>query len=174
MPKSSLKQVKKDELKIIRELKKNANQSINDIAKKCGFSRQKVWRAIKNLEKNDIIWGYTAIVDDLKLDRKKYFILIKRASKPLTDMIDKIILRVLKEKSEELDIEIITGTLTNGTYDFICCFNAPDIINAKRFLENLNKVFGSMISKIDLIEELFCIQNCGIENPNREQLKEFF
>jgi DNA-binding Lrp family transcriptional regulator len=42
MPKSSVKQIEQDERKILDELRKNANKSVNDIAETCGFSRQKV------------------------------------------------------------------------------------------------------------------------------------
>jgi len=56
MPKSSRKQIDNDEKKILRELQKNSKESIDKIAKKCGFSRQKVWRIIKRLEKNKTIW----------------------------------------------------------------------------------------------------------------------
>jgi DNA-binding Lrp family transcriptional regulator len=47
MPKSSAQQRIKDEKKIIGVLQSNAHESIDVIAKKCGFSRQKVWRIIK-------------------------------------------------------------------------------------------------------------------------------
>ena len=56
MPKSSKDQIDADEKKIIKELQKNSKESIDKIAKKCGFSRQKVWRVIKRLEKNKTIW----------------------------------------------------------------------------------------------------------------------
>jgi len=49
MPKSSVKQIEQDEKRILDELTKNANKTINDIAETCGFSRQKVWRVIRNL-----------------------------------------------------------------------------------------------------------------------------
>ncbi len=72
MAKSSREQLDKDERKILAELQKNSNESIDTIAKHCGFSRQKVWRTIKQLEKNRMIWGYTAIIDD-RYDRAKTF-----------------------------------------------------------------------------------------------------
>jgi DNA-binding Lrp family transcriptional regulator len=175
MAKNSAKQIREDEKKIIDELQKNANNSINEIASKCKFSRQKVWRIIKNLEKNNTIWGYTAVIDEIKQEMKKYFVLIKRTNLPVTvEIIDKIISRELKKKSKDLDVKLITSSLTNGAYDYFICFNAPDIKNAKRFVENLNKLFEGMISEIHLIEELFCVQKCGIENPNVERIKEYF
>ncbi len=175
MAKNSAKQIREDEKKIISELQKNANNSINEIAIRCGFSRQKVWRIIKNLEKNNTIWGYTAVIDELKQDMKKYFILIKRTNLPVTSqIIERIISRELKKKSSELNIQLITSTYTNGAYDYIICFNAPDIKNAKRFVEILNRLFEGAISEIQLIEELFCVQKCGIENPEIDKIKEFF
>ena len=67
MPKTTRKQIAEDEKKIIRELQKNSKENTDKIAKRCGFSRQKVSRVIKQLEKNKTIWGYHAVVDDNKL-----------------------------------------------------------------------------------------------------------
>jgi AraC-like DNA-binding protein len=41
MGKSSKEQLAKDDRKILAELQKNSNESINTIAKHCGFSRQR-------------------------------------------------------------------------------------------------------------------------------------
>src|SRR4030043_809248 len=87
MAKNSVKQIEQDEKRILLELKKNANKSINDIAESCGFSRQKVWRVINNLEKNHTIWGYTAIVDEEKLGKKSYIMLVKRTNKPIKQIL---------------------------------------------------------------------------------------
>ena len=67
-----------DEKKVMHELEYNANESIDVIAKKCGFSRQKVWRIKKKLESNKTIWGYHAVVDHEKLHQKSYIMLIKK------------------------------------------------------------------------------------------------
>jgi len=77
MPKTSKEQITNDEKKILRELQKNSKESIDKLAKKCGFSRQKVWRIIKRLENNKTIWGYHTVVDDEKMGLKRYLILIK-------------------------------------------------------------------------------------------------
>ncbi len=175
MAKNSAAQIIKDQKRIVRELSKNANKSINEIAKTCGFSRQKVWRIIKNLENNNTIWGYTAVVDIEKQDMKKYMILIKRSIQPIaTNIIDKIIDRELSKKSNGLKIDIINSFYATGAYDWVICFNAPEIKIAKRFVEVVAKLFEGYISDIQLIEELFAAQKCGITNPEIEKLKEFF
>ena len=66
---------------------------IDRIAIDCGFSRQKVWRIIKRLEENKTIWGYHTVIDYEKLGLKRYFVLIKRAPKPLTKTLNDIIIK---------------------------------------------------------------------------------
>ncbi|MCJ7570641.1 MAG: Lrp/AsnC family transcriptional regulator [Candidatus Thermoplasmatota archaeon] len=100
MAKRSIKQIEKDNKRILDELAKNANKSINDIAESCHFSRQKVWRVINNLEKNNTIWGYVAVVDEEKLDKKSYILLMKRTNKPV---------------EKKLINQIVNGELKNGT-----------------------------------------------------------
>jgi len=87
MPRKSRAQIYNDEQKVLKALQKNSNQGIDTIAKHCGFSRQKVWRIIKNLEKNEFIWGYTVVADDEKLELKRYLMLIKRSQKPIDQSI---------------------------------------------------------------------------------------
>ena len=175
MAKNSVQQIEEDEKKILNELSKNANKSINEIAKTCGFSRQKVWRIIKNLEKNNTIWGYVAVIDEEKQDKNHYIVLIKRTNRPLgKEIIKRITSRELAEKSKKTGIEINTSVYTNGEYDWIICFNATNIKEAKGFVENLNKLFEGYIDKIHLIEKMFAAEKCGITNPEINKLDDFF
>ena len=57
---------------------KDSSQSVDAIGKKCGFSRQKVWRIIKRLEEDCTIWGYHVVGDDEKLGLKGFVALIKK------------------------------------------------------------------------------------------------
>ncbi|PNX45874.1 MAG: transcriptional regulator, partial [Thermoplasmata archaeon M11B2D] len=91
MAKSSKKQIDQDEKRVIEQLQRNSNESIDKIAKTCGFSRQKVWRIIKRLENNKTIWGYTAIPDKEKQGVHHYIMLIKRSNEPAADIIDGVI-----------------------------------------------------------------------------------
>jgi DNA-binding Lrp family transcriptional regulator len=61
---------KEDENKLLSELMKNPKQSINTIAKHCGFSRQKVQNMIKELEANHVIWGFTTVYDEQKIGKQ--------------------------------------------------------------------------------------------------------
>ena len=84
MPKSSRKQINEDDKKFLKMLQKNSGDSLENIAKKCGFSRQKLWRIKKRLEKNNTIWGYPAVTDYNNLDLEHYTVLFKRNTIPLS------------------------------------------------------------------------------------------
>ena len=170
-----MKQIAEDERNILQELSRFANKSVNEIANNCGFSRQKVWRIIKNLEKNNTIWGYSAVVDERKQEKKGYIVLIKRSEQPIKkELIDKIINRELVKETSESGIEITNSAYTNGSYDWVICFNAKDIKAAKKLVEGLRKVFKGGIMDIQLLEKMFTVEKFGIQNPNIEGLKEFF
>ena len=174
MPKNSREQVDADEKKVIRELQKNSKESIDKIAKRCGFSRQKVWRTIKRLEKNKTIWGYYAVVDNEKLDMKRYIMLIKRSNKPIGDAINKIIDLTMHFKGEEIDVDVICSSYLHGHYDWMLIFTANDIKNAKKFSELLTKEYQHVISEIHLLEDIFSVKKCGVVNPEIEKFREFF
>ena len=175
MPKNSVKQIEQDEKRILKELRKNANKSINDIAESCHFSRQKVWRVIHNLEKNNTIWGYVAVVDEEKLGKKSYILLIKRANKPMArEILDIMSRKDFMKRVEKLGIESLSHIFINGKYDWIISFNAPDITTAKRYVEELNRTYEGYIGEILLQEIMFSAQSSGIINPNIEKLKDFF
>jgi Lrp/AsnC family leucine-responsive transcriptional regulator len=173
MAKSSYEQIKKDEKKIIEEMEKNARYSIDEIAKNCGFSRQKVWRLIKRLEGQKIIWGYHAVADHEKLGSKEYIILIKRSLKNIDKLVDIIISREIEEGAKKLNAKISSSYYLNGHYDWIICLIAEDIKAAKKFSETLNKTYGEYIKESQLLENIFPVKRCGLINPNIKQLKEF-
>ena len=173
MSKNSREQIDADEKKVIRELQKNSKESIDKIAKRCGFSRQKVWRIIKRLEKNKTIWGYYAVVDNEKLDMKRYIMLIKRSNKPIGDAINKIIDLTLHFKGEEIDVDVICSSYLHGHYDWMLIFTANDIKNAKKFSELLTKEYQHVISEIHLLEDIFSVKKCGVINPDLEKIREF-
>lgn len=171
MAKSSDKKIKDDKSKIIQQLKIDARQSPNNIAKKLGFSRQKVWRYIKELEKEKI-WGYTAVIDELEDDTHEYFALIKQRI-PYLENIDQIITNLKAENSSKLDIQLVGLFYTNGPYDAICKFKAKDIKEAKKYLGYIAKEYGDLVVNIDLCESVFPMVQFGKLNPKLDELKEF-
>ena len=175
MPKTSREQITDDEKKILHELQKNSKEKTDKIAKKCGFSRQKVWRGIKRLEKNKTIWGYHAVVDDNKIGLQQYFVLIKRTSKAFSkEHIDSIIKRVIQTEIAKMGILVENVSYVHGAFDGIHIIRASNVVQVKKYCETLNKLSKGYISHMIILEELFPIEKNGIVNPNIEELKDIF
>jgi len=174
MPRSSVEQIKEDEKKVIKKLLTDASESIDKIAKSCGFSRQKVWRIMKRLEQNNTIWGYTAVIDHEKQNQNSYIVLIKKTSVPIGAIMEKIIQRDLEKKyADKENIHIGESRYLNGIYDWVICFTAKDIREAKKFCNFLSQLFEDHISEMHLLEDIFTVKKQGILNPNVNSLEEF-
>ncbi len=175
MNKSCIELIEHDEKKILEELSKNAEKSINDIAESLGFSKQKVWRIIKNLEKNHTIWGYVAVINNQKINKKRFIMLIKRSNKPVPEeFLDHIITREISDKAKEIGINFINSVFLNGTYDWILSFTADNTLQAKKLVELYYQLYMDSISEIHLNEYIFPILYNGIKNPEIKKLKEYF
>ena len=175
MPKASREQIADDEKKIIRELQKNSKESIDKIAKKCGFSRQKVWRIIKRLEKNKTIWGYSVVADGPKLDMKQFFILMKRRNIAISkEDLNLIVSRGLKNKLANMGVDAIGSYFVHGSFEWVVLIDAPNVIYAKKFVEMFMSRFKDYISDIQILEVIFPVQINGIDNPNMEEFLNFF
>jgi DNA-binding Lrp family transcriptional regulator len=174
MARKSVEQIKKDELKVLKSLKENARGSIENISNKYKFSRQKVWRIIKRLEKNKKIWGYSTVTDDEKFDLKRFIILIKRSTEPVDDAIQKIIDFTIEDYSDKMEIEIIDSCYLHGHYDWMFTVTAQDMKNVKRFTHLLSKEYQLWINEILVLQNIFPVKKCGIFNPNMNEIKDLF
>jgi len=175
MPKSSKKQIVNDEQKVLQELQKDARQSPHEIAKKCGFSRQKVWRIIKKLEGDNVLWGYTAIVDEKKQNMKSYIVLLKRTNSPITkEIIETVTNGGFRKITADINVTLMSSFYLNGIYDCLIMFQASDLGKAKQFCELANKTFTGYIAELSLLEVIFTNRNYGMINPEQEQIKEYF
>ena len=173
MAKISYNKIKNDEKKLIYEFQNNARDNLEALAKRCGFSRQKVIRIIKKLEKEKKIWGYSALIDNEKFNLKRYLILIRRSTEPIDDAISKIIELTLQKKGKQIDVFIECSSYIFGRYDWMLIVTAKDITNVKKFSNILEKEYGHVISEVHILEELFSVTRNGISNPNIEKLRDF-
>ena len=174
MVKVSREQMNKDEKIILAELQNNAQESIDMLAKRCGFSRQKVWRIVKRLEKTRLIWGYSAIIDEKKNDMNHYTLLVKRTTKRLDEKtVDIITSRKLEDIVESIGVTLENSYYVNGEYDWIITFTARDLMQAKKFCESLLALHAGVIEKTILLETLFIVKNHYVLNPESKKLREF-
>ncbi len=174
MPKSSKKQIDEDDKTFLKMLQKNSGDSPENIAKKCGFSRQKVWRIKKRLEKDKTIWGYHAVVDPEKLDLKHFTVLFKRTTVPLNkEIVDDVTKGYLEDRFPEGNINIENVLYVHGEYDWIISFTAPNIWMMKKFCDMLMNIFGDFIARYSVHETMVSIRKQGIKNPISEKQGDF-
>ena len=60
----SEKEISSSDRKLLDVLIVDARQSLVELSEKTGLSRQTVQKTIRKLEKEHVIWGYHAVVDE--------------------------------------------------------------------------------------------------------------
>lgn len=162
-----------DEKTILSELRKYSKGSIEQIAKNCGLSKQKIGRIIKKLEEKKIIWGYSTIFDEQKLGVQKFMLLIKRKARSIDEKIlENIMFGYLDKKYIEIGVVIESSYYLHGEFDWEIIFTAKDIQQAKKFISILTGYYASLIEKTTLVQVLFPQRRQYISNPHPVKLKE--
>jgi Lrp/AsnC family leucine-responsive transcriptional regulator len=173
MIKKSEEQQQKDERKILYELQNNSQVTSETIAQRYGLSKQEVLRIVKKLEERHIIWGYTAIIDNEKINQKQFMVFIKRTNRSLGEnIIDKIDSLQLEDLALPLGVSIESSYFVHGNYEWIICFIAQDINQAKKFCDTLNREFPGIIQEFCLQQVLYCVRDHFIFNPDRKKLRD--
>ena len=171
MPKQSKNQLIDDEQKILELLEADAQASIDVIAKKCSFSRQKVWRIIKRLEEEKRIWGYTVIYEHAPSNVRHFTMLMKRTTIPLDQkMLQEMLTTRLDDLLPDSVIKIENIEYVHGSYDGVFTFFAPDLITAKKFCDRFCQRFNRFVAGVDLLEGIFYVRNQTLQNPNLKQI----
>ena len=154
-------------------MEQHSKDSVDEIAKSCGFSRQKVWRIIKDLEKRKIIWGYIAITDETAKNLKHFTVLAKRNTVPFDGTVrQEIILRKLDDYPMDI-VKIENIYLTHGNFDWILTFYAPDLVSAKKFVDETVARFSKYLQEYTIIETLVPIRKQGLKNPRIKDLVQY-
>lgn len=174
MPKKSKEELSKEEIKIIRELQKHSIRDIDLIAKQCGVSRQKIWKTIKKLEQQKVIWGHTTIIGVEPQNLQKYILLLKKTTIPITEqVIDNISEGRLQTLYTEFGITIESSHYLHGEYDWVLLFTARDLRHAKKFSGLLLENFPGLVAKTTLLQIMYSQKLHHIINPDKKKLKEF-
>ncbi len=162
-----------DETKILILLEQDAKKSIDELAKSCGFSRQKVWRIIKKLEDQKAIWGYTAVTDGTAQNLKYFLVLAKRNNQPFDQDVKK---EILFEKIDDYPPGLVMMEnifFTHGVSDWVLTFYAPDIITAKRYVEHTFARFNKYLQEYTILETLVTVRKKKLKNPELKDLLEY-
>ncbi len=101
-----------DELdrKILRELQRDASQSLDDIAKTVGSSKTPVWNRIRKMREAGIIGRQTVILDAEQLGFEACFFVLIRTSEHEADWQARF-LKALKSRPEVLEAHRLAGDI---------------------------------------------------------------
>jgi DNA-binding Lrp family transcriptional regulator len=172
MVKISKTQAEQDKIKVLDALEQYSKEKSDKIAESCGFSRQKVSRIIKNLEKNKVIWGYPPVTDDGARNLKQFLLLVKRKPVPFDDDYKKeLIFDKLDSYFPNVKVENIS--LTHGQYDGFVTFYAKDILCAKKLVGEIFTRIGKYFKEYELLETIFPIRKQGLKNPKMKELSKY-
>jgi Lrp/AsnC family transcriptional regulator len=104
--------VRLDEMdrKILAELQADAEQSLDEIARKVGSSKTPVWNRIRRMKEAGVITRQTAILDPEALGLEACFFVLIRTSEHEADWQRKF-LKALRERPEVLEAHRLAGDI---------------------------------------------------------------
>jgi len=101
-----------DELdqKILRELQRDAGQSLDDIARLVGSSKTPVWNRIRKMRESGVIGQQTVVLDAEKLGFEACFFVLIRTSEHEADWQNRF-LNALRARPEVLEAHRLAGDI---------------------------------------------------------------
>lgn len=158
---------------IIKWLLDDPTRSLNMMAKELNIYRQTLWRRKKKLEEDKVIWGYTAVIDETRMNNVVFLILMKM--KPTTrGLADLIYKRVVSDEISKSKIRLIDAFHVNGEYDWVLRVAAPDHATARRYYDALRVIYEDyLIEKPVMIDVNFILMAEGKRNPHTEKIYDF-
>ena len=144
-----MKQLDKNDIKILRQLQKNASLSIEEISDRIALSRNACWRRIRRLEDDGIINKRVAIVNADALDLGQMVIVLIS-----TNSHDPKWLSLFRSAIAEMP-EIMGAHRMSGDLDYILRVRVRDVRAYDKFYQRLiSKVPISNVSSSFVMEDL--------------------
>ena len=177
MPKNSKEQNEKDRERVIDCLLRDPVCSVQGIAEKCNLSTQQVYRILRSLEEEGIIFGKPTMIDLKKLGKKRFIIYARRSGKPSdqvtlnTSLYSSEFLEQLKSK--KLDIIPEDDYTCSGAFDMVTVFLANNIMDANKYLDLLRHVSDGYFSSFALSEVMFTTKKNMVTTPERDDFVEY-
>ncbi len=164
------KSKKNTENLIINALLEDPTRSMREIAKELNIYRQTVWRKKKEMERKNLIWGYTAVVDEHK-QGKRTFLLLMKLKPIMKEMAELVVNRVKRNESAKMNIRLIDSFQVNGEYDWILRFSAPSHTTARNYYDTIRAVYSEhLLEKPILVDVNFILVAEGKRNPEIDRL----
>ena len=115
-------------LQILRELQRDARQTVQQIADRVGLSSTPCWKRIKAMERAGVITGYSALVDRAKVGLGLLVVAEANLSQHSESLVREF------ERAVAATPEIVRCLSTTGQADYILTVMVPDIAAYERFL----------------------------------------
>lgn len=162
---------RKNVLKIYDVIRDNSRMTFSSIAKKTKLTRQTVTKLFEKMEKNNLIWGYCAVVNAKKFGYNTYALLVKTKSSAKVDFktFQDFCLEKERMKKDGMKPYIVYCGFFHGEYDWIVLFLAKDLITARKNVNELISGYQNYIEDFLLEEELVPIRIVGFVNPNASE-----
>ncbi len=155
---------------LISHLLQDGRASMSDLSEVSGYHRQTAWRNVKALEE-DVIWGYTAVVDENKLGWTNYMVLAK------INELSKDDLPTLREFKARLDqghnmfLKSIHAT-DDDLHHWIVEVSVRSPLTLNNAIVRLMAEFPSLVTEKPIVIQQVCtLRQSGKDNPDTEQLK---
>ena|GEM_PF-6406027 len=157
--------------KVILELVKNAKQSDSRLAKKLGCAQSTVFRIRKQLEKDNVIWGYSTIVDWTKLGYSMYVITI-RTKPPTKEGTGLVVKGIIAENAKKFGVSLLDIMMLFGEFEWCLLVAAPKEQNVHNYINFLRERYHKFIEGRPLHAKVMfnCVQQ-GQKNPTLDDLE---
>jgi len=144
--------------KILRLLQKDASMPIGEVAEKVNLSTTPCWRRIQNLEKQGVIKGQVALLEETQLNLKTtVFVTVKTARHDLEWF------KTFSEAVASID-EVVEFYRMSGDVDYLLKVVVPDIQAYDRVYKRLiQQVQLSDVSSSFAMEKLKCTTELPLE-----------
>lgn len=158
---------------LLESLLKDPTKSIREIGKELNSYRQKIWRKKKKLENENVIWGYTAVVDESRMNHVMYIVLLKL--KPMNqELADIMVERIIKKIPQKQQVHQINVLYINGQYDLIVMFTSPNHSTARRYYDSIRSSYEDfLLEKPVIVDVNFSLIREGKINPELKNLYDF-
>lgn len=149
------------EYKILSSLQKNARLTNLELAKQVGLSASPCLRRVKSLEESGIITGYSAIINQNKVDLSVNVFVQVSLERQSEER-----LQIFEEKIHEYK-EVMEAYLMTGEADYLLRIVVKDLQAYEKFLkENLTKIQGiASIRSYFSLKQVTRKYNLPIINP---------
>ncbi len=157
--------------RIVETLVDDPRDSVRNLARKCRLGRQKFYTRRKKLEDSSVIWGYTAVVNPLKMGGRLYVILgkFKEISKESAKRLEAL---HSTTKWDDFGVEFLSVYYMMGGYDWMITYVAKDLESAKKSHDFIKMNYADIfIEEPKILEVIFPLVHEGKINPSKGELE---